>query len=405
MLSAIRMNAAGFVGGVALLCAACGPSPLERGFFDRNPCSGKADWVCNAKPGIYKPETKQLKSEDIVIAPDHSFFSFSENIEAQYKIHANVLVDGFTYTVNVVNAEEFPNAKFEQDGKVWTFTWKPEPGFVHNSEYLETALSIELVATHPTSAVPQREIRQIPVRVTGQRAAPVFVKQVGFPTAFVREDKQYNFEVHYRDMDKGPARAPQLKLEARGNVGWDKVDLSGFCEIGNAVQDSTDPTLWKYPIKINLSDRNLVKDHPLTGIVRVIAVSRANLVSTVQEMTVLVYPKVGQPVATVAADEEIQVKVGSRFTRDVFFVDPAGKGRVEAIVEQAPSHSGVFIECKTGGWSMPFAANCMIQWDVSASEADGVTYDLKLKATNKSPISGDTAESSLSLPFKLKVVK
>lgn len=382
-----------------LMMSACGNKLDE--MFKKDPLRNQPDEVRNAVPGVNKTENGDLSDKDAVINTENnaSFFSFVEGAQGQASFTATILVDGYKPEVVVENLDDFKGATITRNGKNFVFTWAPPIGIVPTTDPLVMRLVVVLLFKGPNDKVMRSKQREIPIYVVTNRTASWFVADSNLPTSPMQEGSSWIFQVavHSTDPITSSPTAPTLYFLPGVSVGSNSVDISSTLSLQGVTQDPRDQSKWNFRVKIDLSNRFNLTDGAASGIFRLVAVSAAGIATAPRDYSIQLLSALANPVADFdPVREVISVKVGTKLSKTIWFVDPNKKGSL-SVVASAINPADINVQCSTSANQV--SAVCLLTWDIPATTLPG-SYSVNLTATNRSR---DGRSQYLSLPVRIEV--
>ncbi len=333
-----------------------------------------------------------------IITPD--YMDFSEGVEGTYNISGLVLVPGATFELNISNAADFPNIKF--DSSTGTITWTPQPGFgtgVGDVQHLP--MNIEMV-TH--GGGPSRSAsHSIPVYVHPAKQAPI-VLSVTFEGGKkqMRENEVLKFDVVVKDAtgsDVDGSR-PTLTFAPAQDGSFEAASVVSYVQSGwgggpNPVQNQTDKSLWTFHMQVDLTSREITTSS-IDLKLNVVAVSRFDVRSAPFVSRLSILTSINTPVVSWTDTEDMTAGTKNSFTYMIF--DPRGESDVQQTMITNCASIEPHLVCGTCTRNYNSAMNgdillCPITWDIPAGYSPGGwsdTVTIEFSVSAKSKVYGDT---------------
>lgn len=379
------------------------------GGTQQDPLAEESEAVQNGEPpGKPKPPEEKVLAQDVlrIFSSEGDYFVFREGVEQEVEVRATSSFDNVQYTVEITNLNQFKDATSDLvlgDSKSGTgaqasFKWTPPKGQV-----IADVVTYQLEARVRTTNLANEYvyIKKFQVFVYKENfPAPEIVSISPVPGA-VKEGTTSSFTVTVKDTDATPATAPDLLVM----TGYTDKNGAPFLSWNAPVQDSSNPSLWAFTVRVNLTDVEITNGANNAELALAV-VSAAGKKSQAQNVAYTIWTSVMLP--TTSWLEPVAFKIGQKNHFDFSILDPKGEGDLSALfITQCASLPGA-PQCacvsKVGvaGKANTLSA-CSIDWDVPAN-IPFQEQQFLINAENKSTVLGDPDSKAIVFNGKITLV-
>jgi hypothetical protein len=313
-----------------------------------------------------------------VLIDVNNLYDVREGEELSFRLSGRVLLPNSTFTLSIRNESSFPGIVFDQASS--TVTWKVPENFVRGDDYDVIPMVIMLTTNEAPFLYDQKTVQ---ISVFRNIARPTIESHD--PLDKMTEGGVQDFDVIVRSEDE--ADKPQLLVLPLNN----RTSLASFISTQwGPYQDKSDPSLWRFTVRIDLGDAELTSTYEDFNF-GLQAVSSLGRISQVKELEIRVTTSVSAPVVTWNSSV-IEFNSGEKSVFSFSAYDPKGEGDIRLDQTQlcAPL-PGATCNCvaRSGGSEL----FCQISW---APTAPG-RYYIDTDIYNDIRIAGSVVSESLAL--------
>lgn len=379
-----------------LVLASCG---------SQDPLAKQPEYIKKATPGFDKPAPPVATKENMIISSNATQFFFTEAVEGQTTITGRILLDNYEASMEIDNLEDFEGASF--DPATGIFTWTPPRGYVVGVNSTRTSpLRVRLNGLQRQTNITATRTEDFAVTVSRMESQPTIVKETGFPVEAAREGDSLRITIFVKDVDAVNTAGSKPRIFIQSPVNKPSVgDLTPYIRTvseDNPDQDFSDRTVWKFTLNVALTDADVTKN---TGdfYFRVTAVSRYGKMSAPKEYKVSILTGLEKPVLS---SDNFEVLAGNTMVHDVLIMDPRQEGKVTVeVLNPQDLPAGFDFKCGSKLASV-WMTTCRATWVTKVDPAQQPVTEavVKLRTTNRSPISYDNFTVSKDYNLNFKVV-
>ncbi|MFN7824773.1 MAG: hypothetical protein ACK5P6_05370 [Pseudobdellovibrionaceae bacterium] len=368
---------------ILLVCAAV--IALAGCSTQQNPFDGNVVGV-DPDEGRKKPTPDPLFSDSLRLDSSSPELNFQEGTESTFTLSARSLIPATDALLQIENLLDFPGLKF--DTKTLEIKWTPGLGFA-GSDLQRRALLKVSYSVFSTEAQIRIQITKVfPVVVLKKLQQPQVVRVTDLVSQPIREGTLRQFEVVVDDQDSMTGKVPRLLITTNTSSSYPTAATLVDFTTSQPVQDSTNKARWTFRMQVDAREKELTRDEDQYEFA-FIALSSFGIQSNLFPVNVKFRTDVKSPVFTFDNNDQVSVVATERNRLSFSVYDPSAEGKIVVSAGTLAVIPGQHdVTCLMSGGNFQVKCDVLLQPDLRAI---GQTYTWTVRATNQSPVQGDSA--------------
>ena len=361
--------------------------------FDQDPFKAKEDYIKNATSPDNKPSIDKMLDVDYFFLNNSANNVTQEGVEIRIPLVTKTVLDGYNYSFEIQNKEEFPDAKIDNNSFVWT----PRYGTLtadQNAKIFNIKIAIKAEPKSGSSSQTKmsRKDNDLLVIVESKKEKPIIKSVVlSAPNNVLDEGQLYYVTLTAKDTVTSDANGskPKVFIESKPNM---KTVAPYTYVTGGRYSASTQE--WIFQLAIDLKNADITAGYDSAPIF-LTYVNKNEQQSTPYILNIDVRTLFGMPMSTF--DNLTTLKVGQE-NRVPFTIYDSKNESILKLINTASLPLGATISCEQSNRTFQ---QCFLIWTPTVADIGSYDSVMVIETRSSSLRDNRTVKNNVIISYKV----